>query len=88
MLDNDMLSRFELSRVISKKVKVYGVIWFFIILVFGIVGLISEWSLIPLVFGNFITTLIALFIFNMDISRYQIAGLFGAVSAAKEKLSN
>ncbi len=87
MLDENMLSRFELSRVIGKKVKAYGVVWFFIIFVLGVVSMISEWSVIPLVIGNFITTLIALFVFNMDVSRYQISGIFGAVSAAKEKFS-
>ncbi|OON34707.1 hypothetical protein BTJ39_23365 [Izhakiella australiensis] len=88
MLDKDILNRFELSRVIGKKVKVYGMVWFFLILVSGVVSLVSEWSLIPLVIGNFITTLIALFVFNVDISRYQIAGFFGAVAAAKEKMVN
>lgn len=77
----------KLSRIFSKKVKAYGISWLLIIILLGLVSVTTEMSIGALVFGNFLFSIFGFFVFNLDVSRYQLAGLFGALSAAKNNLN-
>jgi len=85
MIEVEKLKSLELAKVISGKVKAYGVIWFAAIVVFGLSGVLTEWSILPLVMGNFIATFLLFIVFNMDISRYQVSTIIGAVKAIRNK---
>ncbi len=85
MIGGEKLKSLELARVISGKVRAYGVVWFATIVVFGLSSVLTEWSILPLVIGNFIATLILFIVFNMDISRYQVSTIIGAVKVVRNK---
>ena len=85
IIGEEKLKSLELARVISGKVRAYGVVWFAAIVVFGLSSVLTEWSILPLVMGNFIVTLLLFIVFNMDVSRYQISTIIGAVKAVRSK---
>lgn len=87
MVSSSDVKELKLSRIISKKVKSYGIAWLMIITLLGLVSVTTELNIGALVFGNFLFSIFGFFIFNLDISRYQVAGLFGALSAAKDKMN-
>lgn len=78
----------KLTKIISFKLKVYGLAWLALLVTLGIVSLTTGLSIGALVFGNFIFTLLGLFILSIDLSRFQLSGLIGLVSAAKSHLGN
>lgn len=85
MIEEEKLKSLELAKVISGKLRAYGVIWFAAIVVFGLSGVLTEWSILPLVMGNFIATFLLFIVFNMDIARYQVSTIIGAVKAIRNK---
>lgn len=85
MIGADKLKRLELAKVITGKVRAYGVVWFAAIVAFGLSSILTEWSILPLVAGNFVATFLLFIIFNMDISRYQVPAIIGAVKAVRNK---
>lgn len=85
MIKAERLRSLELTKVISRKVRAYGIVWFAAITTCGLVGVFTEWSVLPLVIGNFIATFLIFIVFNMDISRYQMAAIIGAVKALRYK---
>ncbi|NIF23930.1 hypothetical protein [Candidatus Pantoea multigeneris] len=88
MLESEKLKDFKLCKILARKIKTYGVSWFAFLILMGAVGVFTELNVAAIVIGNFVFSIFCFFIFNIDISRYQISGLLGAISAVKEKLSN
>lgn len=85
MIGADKLKSLELAKVIKGKVRSYGLVWFVAIIVFGLASVLTEWSILPLVIGNFIAVFLIFIVFNMDISRYQVPAMIGAAKAARNK---
>jgi hypothetical protein len=88
MINLKEVRELKLVKVFKGKVNAYGLAWFFIIGLLGVISLSTELSIGALVIGNFLVTIFGLFIFNIDASRYQLAGLMGATSAIKESFKN
>ena len=85
MIRSDKLKSLELTKLISGKVRAYGVVWFVALVTCGLAGVLTEWSILPLVIGNFVATFLIFIVFNMDISRYQVSSIIGAVKAVRNK---
>jgi hypothetical protein len=83
MIGSEKIKDLELAKIITKKLRAYGVVWFVLLVAFGLVGVVTEWSILPLVIGNFITTLLIFFVFNVDMSRYQIPAIIGVIKSIK-----
>lgn len=88
MVSNQKTQELKLVRVIRKKLHCYGLVWLGLLTILAGVSVFSELNVAALVIGNFLITLFGLFIFNVDISRYQVAGLIGASSAIKQSLKD
>lgn len=78
----------KLIKIISFKLKAYGLAWLALLVTLGVVSITTGLSIGALVFGNFIFTLLGFFILSIDLSRFQLSGLIGLVSAAKNHLGN
>lgn len=85
MIGTDKLKSLDLTKVISGKVRAYGLVWFVALVTCGLAGVLTEWSILPLVIGNFFATFLIFVVFNMDISRYQVSSIIGAVKAVRKK---
>lgn len=86
MLDEKSVSELKFVKIIKRKIKNYGVFWAACIALLGIVGAMTEFNIGLLVIGNFVGSLFLIFTFNVDISRYQISALIGAVSAVRDNI--
>ncbi|ARJ44399.1 hypothetical protein B1H58_20475 (plasmid) [Pantoea alhagi] len=87
MLSDARVSELKLVKLIRRKVKMYGSAWFILIALLGLMSMFDKLNIDILVFGNFLTSLLLLFIFSVDMSRYQISALIGAVSASVKKIN-
>lgn len=87
LLPKNAQKRFEIVKICRKKMKVYYAIWLASIALAGTLALVTIWNVIALAVITVISTVLIALAFNFDISRYQIASLFGVVSAIKEKAS-
>lgn len=85
MIGEDKLKSLELAKVIKGKFRAYGLVWFIAIIFFGLPSVLTEWSILPLVIGNFVAVFLIFIVFNMDISRYQVSAMIGAAKAARNK---
>lgn len=87
MINKKVVEDLKLVRVLTGKFKVYGWVWSISIFLLGVVSLSTELNVAAIVFGNFIVSILGTIIFNLDMSRFQIPSLLGAISAAKDSLS-
>lgn len=83
MVSNPVVKELKLTKIISFKLKAYGVAWLTLLVALGLASITTELNIGALVFGNFIITIIGLFILSIDLSRFQLSGLMGVVSAMK-----
>lgn len=88
MISSPEVKELKLTRIISKKVKTYGISWLVIIVMLGLVSVTTELNIGALVFGNFLLSIFGFFVFNLDISRYQISALIGAASAVRDNIKS
>lgn len=88
MISSQKIRDLKLVKIIKRKVNAYGLVWLGAIGGLGLISLFTELSIGGLVIGNFLVTIFGLFIFNIDISRYQLAGLLGVSEAVKKKLED
>ncbi|WP_350262714.1 hypothetical protein AAF463_23815 (plasmid) [Pantoea sp. BJ2] len=88
MISSQKIKNLKLVKIFKRKLISYGIAWFLAIGVLGVISLSSELSIGALVIGNFLITIFGLFIFNIDASRYQLAGLLGTASAIKVNFKN
>ncbi|MBS0883444.1 hypothetical protein JK231_22905 [Pantoea sp. JGM49] len=86
MLPKHAFKKFIILGILTKKVRVYYFLWIASIIVAGLLSIFTVYNILILSIATLISTVVLGLIFNLDISRYQIAGLFGAISAAKEKV--
>lgn len=86
MLPKDAEERYEIVRIYTKKVKVYYLVWVVAIVLAGLISVFSILNIIALAGISLLSTVFIALAFNFDISRFQLAGLFGVVSAAKDNL--
>lgn len=87
MLNQDVVKDLMLVRLISGKIKFYGGAWTVCVFILGLISVFTELNVAAIVFGNFIVSILGLIIFNIDVSRFQIPSLVGALAAAKDSLS-
>ncbi|QGY32524.1 hypothetical protein [Pantoea cypripedii] len=85
MADPALMQKFCLSRLIARKLRAYGIAWLIFLVVAGVASVLTVLNIFILVAGNFIFTFFMFFTFNLDISRYQLAGVLGAIEALREK---
>ncbi|QHM74016.1 hypothetical protein [Mixta intestinalis] len=88
MIGDERLKELSLVKVIARKINFYGLVWLVLLIVCGVSGIFTEWSILPLVIGNMIVTFLMAIVFNIDISRYQISSIIGAVKAVRNKSYN
>lgn len=88
MVNIPEVKELTLTKILSSKLKAYGLVWFGFIVILGVVSITTNINIGALVFGNFAFSLLGLFILTIDLSRFQLSGLFGAVSAIKSHLDN
>lgn len=81
VIKDEKISELKLIKLVRQKVRVYAGVWFAAILLLGILSVFDKLNVDILVFGNFIISLLLLFIFNLDMSRYQIPALIGSLNA-------
>jgi len=86
-ISDESFEKYTILKLLKKKVVFYGSIWMVFIVMAGIFSIFSELNIAVLVGGNFIFTIFMAIIFNMDIGRYQISGLWGSLKAAKANFS-
>ncbi len=87
MLPKDAANRYEIVRVYRKKVKVYYFIWVSAVILGGLISILSIFNILALAAITLLSTVFLALFFNLDISRYQLSGLIGALSAAKESIN-
>ncbi|MBZ6396884.1 MULTISPECIES: hypothetical protein [Pantoea] len=85
LLPEGAQERFEIVRICCKKMKVYYAIWLASVFVAGLLALFTIWNVIALAVVTVLSTVLIALAFNFDMSRYQLASLFGVISAIKEK---
>lgn len=68
------------------KIKHYGLVWAALIVLLGVGSAVTELNVALLVIGNFVGSILLMFAFNADISRYQISAVMGAVSAVRDNI--
>lgn len=88
MLPKGTVEKYQILKVLYGKLKVYYGLWILSIVVAGLMSIFTIFNIISLSLISLLSTIVLGLAFNVDISRYQISGLFGAVAAAKEKLTN
>lgn len=88
MASNPEVKELALTKILTSKLKVYGLVWFGLIVVLGLISITTEINIGALVFGNFAISLLVLFILTIDLSRFQLSGLLGTASAVKSHLDN
>ncbi len=86
MLPRHAFKKFIILDILSKKVRLYYFIWVVSILISGLLSIFTVYNILILSMVTLVSTVVLGLFFNLDVSRYQIAGLFGAISAAKEKI--
>lgn len=86
MLPKDAAKRYEIVRIYTKKVKCYYLMWVVSVTLAGLVSVFSILNIIALAGISLLSTVFIALAFNFDVSRFQLAGLFGVISAAKESL--
>lgn len=86
MLPKDAAKRYEIVRIYTRKVKCYYMAWIATITLAGLVSIFSILNIIALAGISLLSTVFIALAFNFDVSRFQLAGLFGVISAAKENL--
>lgn len=86
MLPKDAEKRYEIVRIYTKKVRIYYLVWLTTIVLAGLISVFSILNIIALAGISLLSTVFIALAFNFDISRFQLAGLFGVVSAAKGNL--
>lgn len=87
MLPKDAEEKYEIIRIYTRKVKIYYLAWVVAIVVAGLVSVFSVLNIIALAGISLLSTVFISLAFNFDISRFQLAGLFGVLSAAKNNLN-
>lgn len=87
MLPKDAVKRYEIVRIYTKKLKVYYLAWITSIVIAGFVAVFSMLNIIALAGISLLSTIFIALAFNLDISRFQLAGLLGVLSAAKNNLN-
>ncbi|WP_333897745.1 hypothetical protein [Mixta calida] len=87
MLPKDAQDRFEIVRICQNKMRVYYAGWLFSIALAGVLSLVTIWNAIALAAVTALSTILIALAFNFDISRYQLASLFGAIGALKAGLN-
>ena len=88
MIDDQSVSELKIVKIIKNKIKNYGIFWSVCIVLLGVVGAMTEFNIALLVVGNFIGSLFLIFTFNVDVSRYQLSALIGAVSAVRDNIKS
>lgn len=84
LLPDDAEERFEIVKIFQRKMKVYYTAWLASIALAGFLALITIWNVIALAVVTVLSTVLIALAFNFDISRYQLASLFGVVDSLKE----
>jgi len=85
MLPKDAHERFEIIRIYRSKAKAYYLTWLALIVIAGIISLFSIWNSIALAVLTVLSTAFLAIAFNFDVSRYQLASLFGVVGTVKNE---
>ncbi|WP_209904653.1 hypothetical protein [Pantoea cypripedii] len=88
MLPADAFDKYEILKLYKKKVIIYYSIWLCFIVIGGLVSVFTMLNILPLVAMTLLSTIILSLLFHLDISRYQISSLFGALIAVKESISD
>ncbi|MEA5105705.1 hypothetical protein [Pantoea sp. S18] len=88
MINTPEVRGLKLTKVLVSKLKTYSLVWLVLMVVLGMVTITTEINIGALVFGNFVLTLVGLFILTIDLSRFQLSGLLGTASAVKNHLSH
>ncbi|MDF7630756.1 hypothetical protein PUG46_15955 [Erwiniaceae bacterium L1_55_4] len=84
MLPKDAHERFEIVKIYRSKAKIYYIAWLSLIAISGLVSIFSIWNSIALAVLTVLSTAILAIAFNFDVSRYQLASLFGVAGAVKK----
>ncbi|WP_233268265.1 hypothetical protein [Pantoea sp. BAV 3049] len=85
MLPKGISEKYHVLKIVSGKARIYYVIWNCSIFIVGLISVFTFLNVLSLSILTVLSTIALAIAFNMDISRYQISGLFGAFAAAKEK---
>lgn len=88
MVDEKQVSELKIVKIMKAKVKRYGIVWAALIFLLGVGAVITELNVALLVMGNFVGSILLMFIFNIDISRYQISAIVGAIGAVKDNIKS
>ena len=86
MIDEKKVDSLKIVKIMKGKVKHYGLAWAVLIILLGVGSAITELNVALLVVGNFVGSILLMFVFNMDISRYQVSAIVGAISAVKDNI--
>lgn len=86
-ISSESFGKYIILKLLKKKILFYSIVWMVFIVLAGIISVLSQYNIAALVVGNFVFTIFLAIIFNVDVSRYQISTLWGALKAAKENYS-
>lgn len=88
MLPPGAEDEYLILRIIKRKVRRYYLIWIGAIVFAGVVSIVSFLNIITLAGISLLSSIFIGIALNVDISRYQMSALFGAVEAAKAHLTS
>lgn len=86
MIDEKSVRDLKMVKIMKGKIKHYGLVWAALIVLLGVGSAVTELNIALLVIGNFVGSILLMFAFNADISRYQISAVMGAVSAVRDNI--
>ncbi|EPL6263145.1 hypothetical protein [Klebsiella pneumoniae] len=88
MLSMREVEKLELIKVLRQKIKIYFIVLsvFWILASIPLVILGGGVIVIPIMV--MVTFILGMFVFSLDISRYQLSGVFGALKGVKDVITN
>jgi len=85
MLPKGAFEKYQVIKIVTDKARIYYIVWIVAIVIAGLLSVFTIFNVLSLAVITLLSTIMLGIAFNLDISRYQISGLFGALAAAKEK---
>mgnify|MGYP004712040697 CR=1 FL=1 len=88
LLPKDAPNRYEIVRVYRKNVKIYYSIWVSAVVLGGLISLLSLFNILALAAITLLSTVFLALFFYLYLSRYQLSGLIGSLSAPQASINS
>ncbi|STU33146.1 conjugal transfer entry exclusion protein TraS [Klebsiella pneumoniae] len=84
MLSMKDVEKFEIVKVLRQKIKIYFIVLSIVWILASIPLMILGGGVMVIPIMVMVTFILGMFVFSLDISRYQLSGVFGALNGVKD----